>query len=308
MTVTAFSSELRSALHKAARPVGFVPTMGALHAGHLSLVEAARRENQTVVVSIFVNPTQFNDPRDLQNYPRDVEGDLELLSGARGAGGGTAGAQSSGAGAQVSGVRAAGARTSGARADMVFVPPVEEIYPTPDYRVFDLGGVDKPMEGASRPGHFNGVAQVVSRLFDIVEPDAAYFGQKDFQQVAVVRRLVATLGYKVRIVACPTVRELDGLALSSRNLLLDPAHRAAAPLIYKTLREGATMRDKQNPAEVKEFVTHTINANPLLRVIYFQIVDALTLNDISSWGDAAAVQGCVAVQAGGVRLIDNIEF
>jgi len=277
MKVTESVSGLRSALEELkGKRVGFVPTMGGLHRGHISLVERAREQCQVVVVSIFVNPTQFNDPADLQNYPRDVEGDLKLLSG------------------------------SGA--DVVFVPSVEEIYPVPERRTFDLGQVDKPMEGSSRPGHFNGVAQVVSRLFDIVEPDAAFFGLKDFQQVAVVQAMVARLGYKVRIVACPTVRELDGLALSSRNRLLDPAHRAAAPLIWKTLREGAAMRGKRSPAEVKEIVTSALNADPLLRVIYFEIVDALTMHEVSSRDDAAAIQGCIAVQAGSVRLIDNIEF
>ena len=276
MVVTELSSELRNALGQAGRPVGFVPTMGALHQGHSSLVQRARGECGVVVVSIFVNPTQFNDPRDLAAYPRDTQGDLKLLE-------------------------AAGA-------DVVFVPTVGEIYPTPDRRVFDLGDLDKVMEGATRPGHFNGVAQVVSRLFEIVEPDAAYFGLKDFQQVAVVRRLVAMLGLKVQIVACPTVRGADGLALSSRNLLLDPARRAAAPLIYKTLREGVAMRAASTPAEVKQYVTDAINANPLLRVIYFQIVDASTLREVACWDAAPALRGCIAVQAGDVRLIDNIEF
>ena len=250
--------------------------MGGLHEGHISLVEHARKDCDVVVVSIFVNPTQFNDPADLRNYPRDVEGDLKLLSG------------------------------SGA--DLVFVPSVEEIYPVPDRRVFDFGDIDKTMEGSSRPGHFNGVAQVVSRLFDIVEPDVAYFGLKDFQQVAVVRALVAKMGYRVEIIACPTVREEDGLALSSRNRLLDPAHRAAAPLIYRTLKEGAALRESKSIAEVKEYVVETINANPLLQVIYFQIVDAVTLREVSSWKEAAVVQGCIAVQAGSVRLIDNLEY
>lgn len=255
--------------------VGFVPTMGALHQGHISLVERARKECKTVVVSIFVNPTQFNDPRDLRSYPRMPEADLEML-------------------------RAAGA-------DIVFMPTAEEIYPEPDTRQFDFGDVGAVMEGASRPGHFNGVAQVVSRLFDIVSPARAYFGEKDFQQIAVIKAMVRQLGYKVGIVECPIVREADGLAMSSRNMLLTPEHRAAAPLIYETLRRAADMRGTQTPAQVKEYVINTINNSPYLKVLYFCIVNADTLLDVDTWDDGD-IQGCVAVQAGDVRLIDNIRL
>ncbi len=258
----------------AGRPdVGFVPTMGALHSGHISLVERCRRECVTVVVSVFVNPTQFNDPADLRSYPRTPEADLAML-------------------------RQAGV-------DAVFVPSVGEIYPEPDTRVFDFGQIDKVMEGATRPGHFNGVAQVVSRLFDIVRPARAYFGQKDFQQVAVIRALVEQLKAPVEIVECDIVREDDGLAKSSRNALLTPAHREAAPQIYRALRWGVEHR-AATPAQTEGIIAARVNENPLLDVIYMNIVDPLTLARLESWQPGA--RGCIAVQAGAVRLIDNIAF
>lgn len=254
--------------------IGFVPTMGALHEGHMSLVDRARRENDTVVVSVFVNPTQFNDPEDLRHYPRTIEADLDLL-------------------------RAAGV-------DYVFTPSVEEIYPEPDERVFDFGLLDKVMEGATRPGHFNGVAQVVSRLFDIVAPDRAYFGQKDFQQLAVIRELVRQTGADVEIVECPIVREEDGLAMSSRNTLLTPQHRIAAPDIYKALCKARELKSKMSVRELEKWVTDEIDKNPLLKVIYFRIVDRDTLAEANNWTDGKLKQGCVAVTAGNVRLIDNV--
>lgn len=256
--------------------VGFVPTMGALHEGHLSLVAAARAECRRVVVSIFVNPTQFNDPADLRRYPRTLDRDLQLLEKA--------------------GV------------DRVFVPSVEEIYPEPDTRVFDFGSIDKVMEGATRPGHFNGVAQVVSRLFELVRPEKAYFGEKDFQQIAVIRAMVAQLALPVEIVSCPIVRDADGLALSSRNTLLDTAHRAAAPRIYKVLREAVEQSRRLSPVELETWVIAEVEREPLLRVIYFQAVDAQTLQRVADWSDAPAIQGCIAVQAGAIRLIDNIQL
>lgn len=276
--------ELISLLENADRSsVGFVPTMGALHRGHMSLVEKARSENGTVVVSVFVNPTQFNDPNDLRNYPRTPESDLRMLE----EGG----------------------------ADVVFMPAVEEIYPEPDTRVFDLGQVDKVMEGATRPGHFNGVAQVVSRLFDIVRPTRAYFGQKDFQQVAVIKAMVARLGSQVDIRVCPIVREADGLAMSSRNTLLTPNHRAAAPAIYTALRAGveyAAGEGGQGGEEAvrrtEEYVRRIVDSNPLLKTIYFSIVNAATMQPARRWDEPEGVHGCIAVQAGGVRLIDNIEY
>ena len=268
---------LRSALEQTdAAGIGFVPTMGALHAGHRSLVERARQENPTVVVSVFVNPTQFNDPNDLRRYPRTPEADARLLEEAG--------------------------------ADLVLMPSVEEIYPAPDTRQFDFGSVDKVMEGATRPGHFNGVAQVVSRLFDIVRPARAYFGEKDFQQIAVIRAMVAQLRLPVEIVECPIVRGDDGLALSSRNQLLDEAHRAAAPHIYATLRAAVEKSHALSPAELKNWVIAEVERNPLLKVIYYQSVDALTMQEVEAWEAAPRIQGCIAVQAGPIRLIDNIRI
>ena len=269
--------ELRAELDKAEQSgIGFVPTMGALHAGHRSLVERARRENGTVVVSVFVNPTQFNDKNDLKHYPRTPEADARLLEEAG--------------------------------ADFVLMPTVEEIYPQPDTRQFDFGLIDKVMEGATRPGHFNGVAQVVSRLFDIVRPARAYFGEKDFQQIAVIKSMVAQLALPIEIVECAIVRGEDGLALSSRNTLLDAAHRAAAPHIYATLRAAVTQSQEMAPARLKEGVTAEVERNPLLKVIYYQSVDARTLQEVAAWDDSPRIQGCIAVQAGDIRLIDNIRI
>lgn len=276
MKVFSTSKELRDALADTRGIRGLVPTMGALHEGHKSLVTRCREECDTVVVSIFVNPTQFNDPLDLKNYPRDVEADLRLLEDAG--------------------------------ANFVYIPEVEDIYPEPDTRVFDFGQVGRVMEGAHRPGHFNGVAQVVTRLFDIVQCDRAYFGEKDFQQVAVIRRMVAQQGYGIGIVECPIIREPDGLALSSRNLLLTPQHHAAASLIYKALREAAGAKGTMSVAGLHDRVVNEINGNPLLEVEYFSIVNAETLEEISAWSDAETVRGCIAVRAGKIRLIDNIEL
>ncbi len=256
--------------------LGFVPTMGALHAGHRSLVERARKENAVVAVSVFVNPTQFNDKNDLRHYPRTPEADARLLEEAG--------------------------------ADLVLMPSVEEIYPEPDTRQFDFGQIDKVMEGATRPGHFNGVAQVVSRLFDIVRPARAYFGEKDFQQIAVIRAMAEQLGLPVQIVECPIVRGDDGLALSSRNQLLDEAHRAAAPHIYATLRAAVEKSHELTPARLKAWVAEEIDRNPLLKTIYYQSVDARTMQEVSAWDDASRIQGCIAVQAGPIRLIDNIRI
>ena len=269
--------ELRAELDKAEQSgIGFVPTMGALHAGHRSLVERARRENGTVVVSVFVNPTQFNDKNDLKHYPRTPEADARLLEEAG--------------------------------ADFVLMPSVEEIYPQPDSRQFDFGLIDKVMEGATRPGHFNGVAQVVSRLFDIVRPARAYFGEKDFQQIAVIKSMVAQLALPIEIVESAIVRGEDGLALSSRNTLLDAAHRAAAPHIYATLRAAVTQSQEMAPARLKEWVTAEVERNPLLKVIYYQSVDARTMQEVAAWDDSPRIQGCIAVQAGDIRLIDNIRI
>ena len=269
------SEELRRALGSRDRSgIGFVPTMGALHAGHRSLVERARRECATVVVSVFVNPTQFNDKTDLKNYPRTPEADLRLLE-------------------EVG-------------ADYVFMPSVEEVYPEPDTRTFDFGMIDKVMEGATRPGHFNGVAQVVSRLFDLVKPAKAYFGEKDFQQIAVIREMVRQLRIPVEIIPCPIVRGEDGLALSSRNTLLDTDHRTAAPYIYKVLKAAVEKSHQTTPDQLAAWVTAQVESNPLLKVIYFQVVDAATMQQVRTWEESPAIQGCIAVQAGDIRLIDNI--
>ena len=271
------SEELRRALGSRNRSgIGFVPTMGALHAGHRSLVERARRECATVVVSVFVNPTQFNDKTDLKNYPRTPEADLRLLE-------------------EVG-------------ADYVFMPSVEEVYPEPDTRTFDFGMIDKVMEGATRPGHFNGVAQVVSRLFDLVKPAKAYFGEKDFQQIAVIREMVRQLRIPVEIIPCPIVRGEDGLALSSRNTLLDTDHRTAAPYLYKVLKAAVEKSHQTTPDQLAAWVTAQVESNPLLKVIYFQVVDAATMQQVRTWEESPAIQGCIAVQAGDIRLIDNIKL
>ena len=271
------SEELRRALGSRNRSgIGFVPTMGALHAGHRSLVERARRECATVVVCVFVNPTQFNDKTDLKNYPRTPEADLRLLE-------------------EVG-------------ADYVFMPSVEEVYPEPDTRTFDFGMIDKVMEGATRPGHFNGVAQVVSRLFDLVKPAKAYFGEKDFQQIAVIREMVRQLRIPVEIIPCPIVRGEDGLALSSRNTLLDTDHRTAAPYIYKVLKAAVEKSHQTTPDQLAAWVTAQVESNPLLKVIYFQVVDAATMQQVRTWEESPAIQGCIAVQAGDIRLIDNIKL
>ncbi|MFR9650856.1 MAG: pantoate--beta-alanine ligase [Rikenellaceae bacterium] len=256
--------------------VGFVPTMGALHQGHMELVRRAREQNDVVVVSIFVNPTQFNDPNDLESYPRTLEADCAML--------------------EQEGV------------DIVFAPSVKEVYPEPDERIFDLGGVDQGMEGAHRPGHFNGVAQVVYRLFEMVQPTRSYFGEKDFQQVAVIRELLKSMTLQMEIVTVPIVREDTGLAMSSRNRLLEAQYLEVAPLIYGAMSEATSMVEQMSVEQVQRWVVNRINQTGLLEVVYFEIVDALTMSPIVEWGDADIAQGCIAVQAGSVRLIDNVRF
>ena len=256
--------------------VGFVPTMGALHNGHISLVNRCRKECNTVIISIFVNPTQFNDKNDLKNYPRTLDKDLSLLKEAD--------------------------------VDLVFVPDVNEMYPTPDTRVFDFGNLETVMEGASRPGHFNGVAQVVSKLFDMINPDKAYFGEKDFQQLAIIRCMVKQLGYNLEIIGCDIERDIDGLALSSRNMLLDQEQRKAAPQIYETLKDAVGHKESMSVDEVVKFVYQRINDNKLFEIDYFSIVNSLSLQPVKTWDDAVSIQGCIAVKVGNIRLIDNIKF
>lgn len=258
--------------------VGLVPTMGALHEGHASLIRQCVAENQLTVVSVFVNPTQFNDPKDLQHYPRTFEADAQLIASLGG--------------------------------DIVFAPSVEEIYPQEDKRVFSYPPIDTVMEGARRPGHFNGVCQIVSKLFDIVSPDKAYFGEKDFQQIAVVRAMMRDLGYKFQLVPCPIVRETSGLALSSRNALMSEDERVLATNIYRTLRESVVFSQAHNVAETQQFVVNQLNALEGLEVEYYEIVNGETLQTVTSWEDAAQIQGCITVFCGArpVRLIDNISY
>jgi pantoate--beta-alanine ligase len=271
--------ELQSALKNIwtkSLSIGFVPTMGALHEGHLALVKRAGKENDIVIVSIFVNPTQFNDKNDLIRYPRNLDADIEKLF-----------------------------RT---KCDFVFAPSVEEIYPVPDTRQFNFGNLETVMEGRFRPGHFNGVAQVVSKLFDIVKPGSAYFGLKDFQQLAVIRELVRQLRLPVKIVPCEIVRETDGLAKSSRNVLLTPEYRQAVPLIHQTLLRATELKRNKSVKEIKDFVVAEIDANPFLKVEYFEIVEETKLLPVISWLEPTVKVGCIAVHAGAVRLIDNIKF
>ena len=272
--------DLQNELFKArkqGKKIGLVPTMGALHEGHASLVKRSVEENDVTVVSVFVNPTQFNDKNDLKSYPRDLEADCRLLESCR--------------------------------ADYVFAPEGEEMYPVPDTRAFEFPPVSTVMEGAHRPGHFNGVCQVVSRLFYIVRPHRAYFGEKDWQQIAVVKAMVNYLGLAVAIVECPIVRDTDGLARSSRNALLTPGERAIAPRIYEALSQSVTYAKSHTVAETHDWVVSRINAVDGLDVEYFSIVDGDTLLDVSSW-DASSVVGCITVYCGSrpVRLIDHIRY
>jgi len=282
MKVISTANEVQNLLKRTKlSPVGFVPTMGALHEGHLSLVENAVRQCQVVVVSIFVNPTQFNDKNDLENYPRTLDNDLELLAGVL------------------------------RENDMVFTPNVKEIYPGEDKREFHFGNLDNVMEALHRPGHFNGVAQVVSRLFNIVAPDIAFFGQKDFQQLAVIKALVKQTGDKVKIIGNPIVREKDGLAMSSRNRLLDNEIRKNANIIYKTISSVSSMIKISDVTEIKSFVNDTINKVNGFKVEYFEIVDDTELIPVVDKNEMEKDKlyfGCIAVQAGKIRLIDNIEL
>lgn len=279
MNIYKTAEELRSFVteeRKQGHRIAFVPTMGALHEGHLSLVRRALKENDCCIVSVFVNPTQFNNPRDLETYPRTLDADSRLLA------------------------------SIGTTA--LFAPEVETIYPEPDTRVFHVGAVAEVMEGKYRPGHFNGVMQVVSRLFDLAQPDCAYFGEKDFQQIAVLRAMAREIKSPVEIIACPIVREEDGLARSSRNTLLSEEGRAQAPNIYRILSESRTWSKELSPKAVIERATQLLDAIPTLRVEYFEIVDADTLQPITRWEDSPKPHGCITVYCGDVRLIDNIAY
>ena len=258
------------------KTIGFVPTMGALHEGHLSLIRTAKEHCDTVVVSIFVNPIQFNNPEDLRTYPRTLEADCEKL------------------------------QTVGC--DMVFAPSAEEMYPEPATETYNFGELEAVMEGPQRPGHFAGVATVVHRLFNIVEPKKAFFGEKDFQQLAIIQSLVKQLSLPVEIVPCPIVRADDGLALSSRNMRLSAEARKIAPQIYATLKNSVERSHTASVDEVKKYVIDTLVSLKVFEPEYFEIVNDTTLQPIKNWSEAQGVVGCIAVWLDGVRLIDVIRF
>lgn len=265
-------------VRKQGKSIGLVPTMGALHEGHLSLVKRCIAENDITVVSVFLNPTQFNDKKDLERYPQDLEADCKLL-------------ESCGA-------------------DFVFAPSVSEMYPIPDTRHFEFPPVTTVMEGAHRPGHFNGVCQVVSRLFYITKPDRAYFGEKDWQQVAVIKQLVKSLGLSVKIVECELIREKSGLAMSSRNALLSDDERNVAANIYRVLKESVDYAKSHSVKETHDYVVNAINEYPELNVEYFSIVNSDTLQDVNDWNECSGISGCITVFCGKtpIRLIDHITY
>ncbi len=263
-------------LKKEKKNIGFVPTMGALHKGHISLAVKARAENDVCICSIFVNPAQFNNTEDLKNYPRSLNVDIELFKQAK--------------------------------VDAVIIPSEEEMYPVPVTEKFDLGGFDKVMEGEFRPGHFNGVAIIVKKLFELVKPDRAYFGEKDFQQLVIIKHLVKKLAIPVKIIACPTIRENDGLAMSSRNIRLGIEERITAPLIYKTLQEAKEKIKKQSVVEVKKWVEMQIRSCSLMKMEYFEIVDSETLAPIDNIERNGHYTACIAVFVGKIRLIDNVKI
>lgn len=258
------------------RKIGFVPTMGALHEGHLSLMRQAKQENDILVVSIFVNPIQFNNPEDLKKYPRNQKQDEALLESVG--------------------------------CDVLFAPTVEEMYPEPVTKKYGFGLLEEVMEGAFRPGHFNGVAVVVHKLFDIVEPHRAYFGEKDFQQLAIIKKLVETENIPVEVIGCPIVREPDGLAMSSRNVRLAPEYRKEAPFIYQTLQEAKRRREHLCAGPLRQMIINLFEANEHFKLEYFDIVDDKELQPIQNWNNKKGTVACVAGWLGGVRLIDNIRI
>jgi len=265
-------------LRKANKKIGLVPTMGALHQGHASLVKQCVADNDITIVSVFLNPTQFNDPKDLERYPRTFEEDCKILN-------------------EVG-------------ADIVFAPTPKEMYPTPDNRHFEFPPTSTVMEGAKRPGHFNGVCQVVSRLFYITKPHNAYFGEKDWQQICVIKQLVKYLNLDINIIECPIIREESGLAMSSRNALLTSEERSIAANIYRILKESVTKKDSLSVGELQQEVINSINAIDQLEVEYFEIVDGNTLETVHSWNDSPYIVGCITVYCGAtpIRLIDHIKY
>ena len=278
MEIVSTVKELQSILSSARKlgTVGFVPTMGALHHGHISLVNQSVGENRYTVVSIFVNPTQFNDKKDLERYPRDLSKDAQLLDNTN--------------------------------CDLIFAPSVDEMYPEPDTRQFDFGNLGTVMEGKHRPGHFNGVGQIVSKLFDIVQPDKAYFGLKDFQQLAIIKKLVKDFNYNIDIIPCQIIREKDGLAMSSRNVLIESDVRKETPVIYRILKEAKNKYSSTELGEMYLFVKNEFQKLKFLKLEYFEIVDDETLMEVTEIPTNRPCSACVAVFAGKVRLIDNIQF
>lgn len=256
--------------------IGFVPTMGALHNGHISLVRESVHKCDLTIVSIFVNPTQFNDKKDLEKYPRTLDADLKLLE------------------------------NTGCK--YVFYPNEKDMYPSSDLRTFDFGPLENVMEGKHRPGHFNGVAQIVSKLFDVVKPDWVFFGQKDFQQVAIIRRLIDMMNYKIQLVSCPIIREENGLAMSSRNERLNLKERENAALIFKTLTKYSNLSDSYCVEDMKALIRKEINKSPFLDVEYIELVNENTLEAVNQWTNEFNIYACIAVHCGNVRLIDNVKF
>ncbi|MBN2524396.1 MAG: pantoate--beta-alanine ligase [Bacteroidales bacterium] len=279
MQIIKYISDLDTVLaefRKQGKPIGFVPTMGALHDGHLSLINQSVSDNPVTVASIYVNPTQFNDQTDLKNYPRNPGTDRKLLESVK--------------------------------CNILFVPDDKEMYPEKDNRVFDFGFLDEIMEGEKRPGHFNGVAQIVTKLFDAVKPDRAYFGKKDFQQIAIIKKIVGDLNYDIEIIACPIVREKDGLAMSSRNTLLKEQERKEAVKIYETLQQIQKRIKYTDIDELKKYALKAINHTKHLKLDYLQIVNTKTLIPVNKITKKEPVTACIAVYAGNIRLIDNLDL
>ena len=269
-------NQLLTEIRNQGKKIGFVPTMGALHQGHLSLIDASKQQTDFTIASIFVNPEQFNDKHDYEKYPRVIDDDLQKLENTG--------------------------------CDGVFIPSYDEIYSGEELTGYDLENLESIMEGAYRPGHFQGVAMVVDRLFNIIQPSVAYFGEKDFQQLQVIKHIVNTLNHDVKIVACPIIRENDGLAMSSRNLHLSKEQRKVAPEIYKALIKAEQNADKLTIPELKNLVVNQVNQNPLLHVEYFEIVNEDNMQIMQQWKEGKNMRGCIAVVTGDIRLIDNIKI
>ena len=269
-------TKLISEKKQSGNSIGFVPTMGALHDGHMSLVTEAVNNNDICIVSIFVNPIQFNNPEDLKKYPRTIKNDLLLLGNHL------------------------------REKDIIFTPSEKEMYPEKIDAKYNFGNLDTVMEGKYREGHFNGVAIVVKRLFDITLPDKAYFGLKDFQQYLIIKAMALKTRLSVEIIPCPIIREIDGLAMSSRNVRLDKNRRKSAPKIYKSLKKAKSLINIKSVGEIKSYVSEIINSDPFLELEYFEIVEMDNLLGFSDINLVSEAIGCIAVQAGQVRLIDNI--